>query len=138
MSKRNPFDVLGVRDSATEAEIKKAFRTQSLQLHPDKGGSTEAMQELKEAYDQLKDPSRCRRRDPMIRSKPIIITLEQLHAGDQLDLSALLALGEQHRSHIVPIQPGRPTPFRYTIPDACGQPPAVPDHVHWVWRHRER
>ena len=84
MSKRNPFDVVGVRDSATEAEIKKAFRTRSLQLHPDKGGSTEAMQELKEAYDQLKDPSRCRaaRRDPMIRSKPIIITLEQLHAGD--------------------------------------------------------
>lgn len=33
---QNPFDVLGVASTATDAEITKAFRKKALQLHPDK------------------------------------------------------------------------------------------------------
>jgi translocation protein SEC63 len=32
----DPFDILGVDRSATEKEIKKAYRKLSLQYHPDK------------------------------------------------------------------------------------------------------
>ena len=32
---RNPYDVLGVKKDATEADIQKAFRNMAKKLHPD-------------------------------------------------------------------------------------------------------
>lgn len=56
---RDPYEVLGVPKSASEADIKKAFRTLAKKHHPDtKGGdaaSQKRFQEISAAYDILGD-----------------------------------------------------------------------------------
>jgi DnaJ-class molecular chaperone len=44
---------LGVKESATKANITKAFRQLSRKHHPDKGGSSNKAQEITEAYQTL-------------------------------------------------------------------------------------
>jgi hypothetical protein len=46
------FEVLGVSVSATEAEIKSAYRTLAMAAHPDQGGSDAAMARLNAARDE--------------------------------------------------------------------------------------
>ncbi len=56
---RDPYEILGVPKGASEAEIKKAFRTLAKKHHPDtKGGDMAAkrrFQEISAAYDILGD-----------------------------------------------------------------------------------
>jgi DnaJ-class molecular chaperone len=58
----NFYETLGVAETATKEEIKKAYRKLSLQWHPDKNnGSPEAItkfQAISEAYETLSDPSK--------------------------------------------------------------------------------
>lgn len=64
MTKRDYYEILGVQKGASDDEIKKAFRRQAVQLHPDKQGGDEAkFKELNEAYEVLKDPSKRQRYD---------------------------------------------------------------------------
>jgi hypothetical protein len=49
--KRPWWEVLGVDEDATEEEIRTAFRNLASRLHPDRGGSTEAFQEVAQAKD---------------------------------------------------------------------------------------
>ena len=35
----NPYETLDVKTSASESEIKKAFRKKAAEYHPDKGGN---------------------------------------------------------------------------------------------------
>jgi DnaJ-class molecular chaperone len=51
----NPYEVLGVSNSATAEEIKQAYRKLASQHHPDKGGDTARFQEIQSAYDVLSD-----------------------------------------------------------------------------------
>ena len=55
---RDFYDVLGVSRSASEQEIKKAYRSKAHQLHPDKGGEKAAFQEINEAYQVLGDKNK--------------------------------------------------------------------------------
>ena len=48
-----PHAFLGVRQGASLAEIKRAFRAQALLHHPDKGGATAHFVRLKHAYESL-------------------------------------------------------------------------------------
>lgn len=55
------YNILGVSRTATDAEIKRAFRARARQLHPDVNPSpdaTEQFQRVNEAYQVLGDPRR--------------------------------------------------------------------------------
>src|SRR5210317_1779012 len=52
------YSTLGVSKSASEKEIKTAFRKLAAQHHPDKGGDQKKFVEIKEAYETLKDPQK--------------------------------------------------------------------------------
>jgi molecular chaperone DnaJ len=59
MAKRDFYDVLGVARSASAEDIKKAFRKQAMQYHPDRNSgdknAEQKFKEINEAYDVLKD-----------------------------------------------------------------------------------
>ncbi len=57
------YDLLGIDSSASENDIKKAWRKTALALHPDRGGDTEKFQEAQRAYEILSDPEKRQRYD---------------------------------------------------------------------------
>ncbi|RKL68663.1 molecular chaperone DnaJ [Salipaludibacillus neizhouensis] len=61
MSKKDFYDVLGVEQGASEAEVKKAYRKQARKFHPDvnkEADAEEKFKEVKDAYDTLSDPQK--------------------------------------------------------------------------------
>ncbi len=55
---KNFYDVLGVNEKATSAEITKAFKDLAKQHHPDRGGDEAKFKEINEAHDTLKSPQK--------------------------------------------------------------------------------
>jgi molecular chaperone DnaJ len=59
---RDPYDVLGVDRSATDAELKAAFRKLAAQHHPDRNpddpSAAERFKDLNQAYQILSDPDK--------------------------------------------------------------------------------
>src|SRR5688500_19468725 len=62
MTKRDYYKVLDLARTATEAEIKKAYRRLAMKFHPDRNPNDheaeEKFKEAKEAYEVLTDPQR--------------------------------------------------------------------------------
>ncbi len=66
------YKVLGVPDSASEKEIKAAFRKLSKRYHPDQNpGSEERFKEVSAAYEVLGDPAKRREYDEVRRMGPV-------------------------------------------------------------------
>jgi molecular chaperone DnaJ len=67
MAKRDFYEVLGVSKSASESEIKKAYRQMALKYHPDKNPddkeAEEKFKEAAEAYEVLSNPEKKARFD---------------------------------------------------------------------------
>jgi DnaJ-class molecular chaperone len=55
---KNHYQTLGVEQTASPEEIKRAYRKLAGQHHPDKGGDTRLFQEIQAAYDVLGDANR--------------------------------------------------------------------------------
>ncbi len=55
MAEKDYYEILGVPRSATDDEIKKAYRKLARKHHPDAGGSEERFKEVNEAYEVLSD-----------------------------------------------------------------------------------
>ena len=64
MAKRDYYEVLGLAKTATEEEIKKAYRKMAMKHHPDRNqgegakAAEEKFKEVKEAYEMLTDPQK--------------------------------------------------------------------------------
>lgn len=52
------YSTLGVERDASDDQIKKAYRAQARQRHPDKGGTADDFATVARAYEVLKDPTR--------------------------------------------------------------------------------
>jgi curved DNA-binding protein len=52
------YNILGVDRSASQDDIKKAYRKLAAQHHPDRGGDTAKFQDISVAYDTLGDPDK--------------------------------------------------------------------------------
>lgn len=66
MAKKDFYETLGVSKTATEAEIKSAFRKSAKKYHPDvnkEPGAAEKFKEINEAYEVLSDPNKRKQYD---------------------------------------------------------------------------
>lgn len=64
MASHDPYTILGISKSASDEEVKRAYRKLAHKHHPDKkGGSSEKFKEVNEAYQILSDPAKRRQYD---------------------------------------------------------------------------
>jgi molecular chaperone DnaJ len=67
MAKRDYYEVLGVSKTASDADIKRAYRRMAMKYHPDKNpddkGAEEKFKECAEAYEVLSDADKRKRYD---------------------------------------------------------------------------
>ena len=60
------YDVLGVKRTASQDEIKAAFHKLAAQHHPDRGGDEEKFKEISEAYNTLSDEKKRKEYDQLL------------------------------------------------------------------------
>ena len=64
---RTYYEILGVEQTASDAELRAAYRRLLRQAHPDMGGSSALLDLVNEAYDALKDPAKRSQYDATLR-----------------------------------------------------------------------
>jgi DnaJ-class molecular chaperone len=63
MDRLSLYDILGADRTASEVELKSAWRARMLEVHPDHGGSSVGTLAVQKAYEVLRDPDRRRTYD---------------------------------------------------------------------------
>jgi molecular chaperone DnaJ len=63
MNQENHYDILGVKENATQDEIKKAYRKLAKENHPDKGGNEDTFKKISVAYDTIGDEEKRKKYD---------------------------------------------------------------------------
>lgn len=79
------YQSLGISQSASETDIKQAYRALSFKFHPDRNSSKEAgeqMRDINEAYETLSDKSKRKQYDTR-NSNPLENMLNELFKGNQ-------------------------------------------------------
>ena len=64
------YDTLGVLETASDQDIKKAYKKLAMQHHPDKGGDASKFQKISEAYDSIKTQEKRQQYDQIRRFGP--------------------------------------------------------------------
>jgi len=65
-----PYQTLGVQETASDQDIKKAYKKLAMQHHPDKGGDASKFQKISEAYDSIKTQEKRQQYDQIRRFGP--------------------------------------------------------------------
>lgn len=52
------YETLGLKRGASEADIKKAYRSMAMKHHPDRGGDEKKFKDISAAYEVLSDPQK--------------------------------------------------------------------------------
>lgn len=79
------YAILGIKSTATEEEIKKAYRKKALQYHPDKNSSTtaeEVFKEINKAYEILGDTDKRRTYDLQQQTSKVHSSFTHPHKND--------------------------------------------------------
>ena len=94
-AKPSLYDIIGVPPTATEDEIKRAYRKKAMLLHPDRNkddpNATEKFQQLGEAYEILKDPAKRERYDKFGSGEEVPQTEEDIELFEMM--TQILGLG---------------------------------------------
>ena len=77
------YNILGIKEEATDTDIKKAYRRLSLKHHPDKGGDNGVFQKINDAYQILGDKEK-RAQYNMQRNNPFA-GLNGLNSNDGVE-----------------------------------------------------
>ena len=103
----NHYNVLGVSPSASEQEVKNAYRKKARSTHPDQGGDVKEFERVQEAYDTLKDKEK---RFIYDNPRPHINAQQFSSTGNFADVFANM-FGQQQRQRL---QKGRTNYRRFT------------------------
>lgn len=102
----NPYDILGLDPSASEEEIKQAFRKAAKEAHPDReGGSAERMSLINQAYQLLCDPGRRAAYDAG-HGTAQVIPLERRAKDFLLHLAGMVIRAPLHINMVVALMQG--------------------------------
>jgi DnaJ-class molecular chaperone len=99
MEKESHYDVLGVPKTASEAELKKAYRVLSLKYHPDRNSTSDAadkIRQINEAYEILSDSSKRRQYDAEQSGRGF---LSGFHPGMGMPFSHMQSFDEMDDIH---------------------------------------